>query len=153
MGKLRKELKQAKPFRNLQEEAILNVWRTGDFMAQRLHRLLKTCGISQTQYNVLRILRGAPDGLPCGEVARRLVTREPDITRLLDRMEKRGLISRSRETKDRRTVMTRITASGLGTVDRLDAPMQAIHHKQLGHLGRGRLQALLDLLRDARSKI
>ena len=137
----------------LEEDAYVELLHATDRLTRGIAAVLKTEDLSLTQYNVLRILRGAPDGLPCGEVARRLVTREPDITRLLDRMEKRGLISRSRETKDRRTVMTRITASGLGTVDRLDAPMQAIHHKQLGHLGRGRLQALLDLLRDARSKI
>ena len=77
-----------------------------------------------TQYNVLRILRGAPEGLPCGEIANRMITRDPDITRLLDRLEKRGLISRSRETKDRRTVMARITPDGLKLLARLDEPVR-----------------------------
>ena len=79
----------------------------------RADRVLKTEDLSATQYNVLRILRGAPEGLPCGEIANRMITRDPDVTRLLDRLEKRGLISRCRETKDRRTVMARITPDGL----------------------------------------
>jgi hypothetical protein len=104
MGKLREELKQGKPFRNLREEAILNVWRTGDLVANRLHQLLKTHGISQTQYNVLRILRGAgSDGLPCGEIAGRMLTRDPDTTRLMDRLVRRGFAHRTRLRQDRRS--------------------------------------------------
>ena len=114
--------------------------------------VLKAEDLSLTQYNVLRILRGAPQGLPCGEIASRMITRDPDVTRLLDRMEKRGLISRSRESRDRRLVLARIAAEGLKLVNRLDEPVQKIHRKQLGHMGKERLQALVDLLAAARLK-
>jgi DNA-binding MarR family transcriptional regulator len=113
--------------------------------------VLKAEDLSLTQYNVLRILRGAPQGLPSGEIASRMITRDPDVTRLLDRMEKRDLISRFRESRDRRLVLARITAKGLKLVNRLDEPVQKIHRKQLGHMGKGRLQALAELLAAARS--
>ena len=136
-----------------EEAAFLDLLRTTDMLSRELVKVLKTADLSSTQYNVLRILRGAPEGLPCGEIAKRMITRDPDITRLLDRLEKRSLISRSREVKDRRTVMTRITAEGLKFLARLDEPVQEAHRKQLGHLGRERLQALTELLRDARSRL
>jgi DNA-binding MarR family transcriptional regulator len=90
---------------------FLDLLRTTDMLSRGPAQVLKTQALSSTQYNVLRILRGSPEGLPCGEVANRMITRDPDVTRLLDRLEKRGLISRSRETKDRRTVMARITTT------------------------------------------
>jgi DNA-binding MarR family transcriptional regulator len=102
---------------------------------------------------VLRILRGAPAGLLCGEVGNRMITRDPDITRLLDRLEKRGLISRSRETKDRRTVVVRMTPAGLDLVGRLDGPVQAVHREQLGHLGEKRLKNLSELLTACRDRL
>ncbi len=135
---------------SLEERTYLELLRTSDRLTRGAVGILKAEDLSSTQYNVLRILRGSPEGLPCGEIGRRLITREPDITRLLDRMEKRGLISRCRETEDRRTVLTRITRQGLDTVNRLDEPVQAIHKKQLGHLGRERLASLSELLRAAR---
>jgi len=98
------------------------------------------------QYNVLRILRGAADGLPCGEISNRMITRDPDITRLLDRLEKRGFISRSRESKDRRTVTARLTSEGYSLLARLDEPVQDTHRQQLGHLSDKRLRELSDLL-------
>jgi len=113
--------------------------------------VLKAEDLSLTQYNILRILRGSPQGLPSGEIASRMITRDPDVTRLLDRMEKRGLISRSRESRDRRLVLARITPEGLKLVNRLDEPVQKIHRKQLGHMGKDRLQALAELLAAARS--
>jgi DNA-binding MarR family transcriptional regulator len=112
--------------------------------------VLKTEDLSSTQYNVLRILRGAPDGLPCGEIGSRMITRDPDITRLLDRLEKRGLISRHRETKDRRMVMARITPEGIQLLSQMDEPVREAHRAQLGHLGRERLRALTGLLQVAR---
>jgi DNA-binding MarR family transcriptional regulator len=114
--------------------------------------VLKAEDLSPTQYNVLRILRGAPEGLPCGEIAGRLITRDPDVTRLLDRMEKRGLISRARDSRDRRMVLTRISAEGLKLVNRLDEPVLQMHRKLLGHLGKERLRALGELLAAARDK-
>jgi len=136
-----------------EEAAFLDLLRTTDMLSRGLVAILKPEDLSSTQYNVLRILRGAPEGLPCGEIAKRMITRDPDITRLLDRLEKRGLISRSREARDRRTVMARITGAGLKLLARLDEPVQAAHRKQLGHLGRQRLRLLMDLLREARSQL
>jgi len=136
-----------------EEAAFLDLLRTTDTLSRGLIHVLKTEKLSATQYNVLRILRGSPEGLPCGEIASRMITRDPDVTRLLDRMEKRGLISRCRETRDRRTVMARITAAGLKLLTRLDEPVQAAHRKQLGHLGRERLRALTELLCVSRSQV
>jgi DNA-binding MarR family transcriptional regulator len=133
-----------------EEMAFLDLLRTTDILSRRLIPVLKAEDLSATQYNVLRILRGAPAGLACGEIAGRMITRDPDVTRLLDRLEKRGLISRSREIKDRRTVMTRITPDGLKLLSRLDGPVRAAHRRQLGHLGRNRLRALTELLGAAR---
>src|ERR1700674_4147335 len=136
-----------------EEMAFLDLLRTTDMLSRGLVEILKAEGLSSTQYNVLRILRGAPEGLPCGEIASRMITRDPDITRLLDRMEKRGLISRCRETKDRRMVMARITPEGLKLLGRLDEPVEEGHRRQLGHLGRGRLRALTELLYFSRSQV
>src|SRR6266853_556686 len=113
-----------------EEAAFLDLLRTTDMLSRGPAQVLKTEELSATQYNVLRILRGAPQGLPCGEIANRMVTRDPDITRLLDRLEKRALISRSRETKDRRMVMAQITPAGLKLLAGLDAPIQEVHRKQ-----------------------
>lgn len=136
-----------------EEAAFLELVRTTDLLSRGLVRIMKSEDISSTQYNVLRILRGSPEGLACGEIANRMITRDPDVTRLLDRLEKRELISRCRETKDRRTVMARITAEGLKLLARLDEPVQAAHRKQLGHLGRERLQTLTELMSLARSQV
>jgi DNA-binding MarR family transcriptional regulator len=136
-----------------EEAAFLDLLRTTDMLSRPLAQLLKTEDLSATQYNVLRILRGTPEGLACGEVANRMITRDPDITRLLDRLEKRGLISRCREAKDRRTVLARITPEGLALLARLDKPVLAAHRKQLGHLGRERLRTLSELLSACRSRI
>jgi DNA-binding MarR family transcriptional regulator len=136
-----------------EETAFLDLMRTTDILSRGLVRVLKTEDLSPTQYNVLRILRGAPEGLPCGEIADRMITRDPDITRLLDRLEKRALISRCRESKDRRMVMARITPEGLKLLDRLDEPVKTAHRKQLGHLGQERLRALKELLYSARARV
>jgi DNA-binding MarR family transcriptional regulator len=134
----------------LEEAVFLDLLRTSDVLSRRLAYILKNEDLSSNQYNVLRILRGAPEGLACGEIGSRMISRDPDITRLLDRLEKRGLISRCRETKDRRTVLTRISPEGLKLLARLDEPVQQAHREQLGHLGRERLKALTELLRDSR---
>jgi DNA-binding MarR family transcriptional regulator len=136
-----------------EESAFLDLLRTCDLLSRGPAQLLRAEDLSPTQYNVLRILRGAPDGLPCGEIASRMITRDPDVTRLLDRMEKRGLISRFRDTKDRRTVIGKITADGLRLLDRLDEPIQEAHRKQLGHLGKNRLGWLTELLAAARANV
>jgi DNA-binding MarR family transcriptional regulator len=133
-----------------EEAAFLELLRTTDQLSRGLVPLLKAEQLSPTQYNVLRILRGALEGLPCGEIGQRMITWDPDIT--LDRLEKRGLIARWRDSKNRRIVLARITPEGLKMLDRLDGPMQEGHRKQLGHLGRERLKALCELLRVARHK-
>jgi DNA-binding MarR family transcriptional regulator len=136
-----------------EETAFLDLLRTTDMLSRGLVRILKTEDVSATQYNVLRILRGSPAGLPCGEIGNRMITRDPDVTRLLDRLEKRGLISRCRETEDRRTVMARITPDGLELLARLDKPVLSTHRKQLGHLGAKRLRALTELLAVSRGQV
>ncbi len=136
------------------EEAVfLDLMRTADMLSRGLVSILKAEDLSPTQYNVLRILRGSPEGLPCGEIASRMITRDPDITRLLDRLKKRALISRFRESEDRRVVMARITPEGLKLLARLDDPIQNAHQKQLGHLGREQLRSLTELLQAARSNL
>src|SRR5213076_2767879 len=115
-----------------EEAAFLDLLRTCDLLSRGPGQVLKTEDLSATQYNVLRILRGAPEGLPCGEIGSRMITRDPDITRLLDRLEKRSLISRCREARDRRTVLARITPGGLQTLAQLDQPVRAAHRRQLG---------------------
>src|ERR1700692_3220158 len=110
-----------------EEAAFLELLRTTDMLSRGLVKVLKAENLSATQYNVLRILRGSAEGLPCGEIASRMITRDPDVTRLLDRLEKRGLISRCRQTKDRRMVVVRITPEGLKLLARLDEPVQEGH--------------------------
>lgn len=150
-GRLLSELKQTKPFATLETEAILNLQKTMDVIGQHLEALLKPHNISGTQYNVLRILRGAgTDGLKCSEIGERMVTHDPDITRLLDRVEKHGLISRAREEKDRRVVRTRITRAGLELLERMDKPVEEGARRVLGHLGHDRLTQLIGLLEAAR---
>jgi DNA-binding MarR family transcriptional regulator len=136
-----------------EEAAFLDLLRTADMLSRSAVPVLKAEDLSSTQYNVLRILRGTPDGLPCGEIANRMITRDPDITRLLDRLEKRDLITRWRDAQDRRVVMARITFQGLKLLARLDEPVQDMHRRSLGHLGRQRLQQLAELLEEARRKV
>jgi DNA-binding MarR family transcriptional regulator len=136
-----------KPKLCLEETVFLDLLRTSDVLSRRIDYVLKDADLSSNQYNVLRILRGAPEGLACGEIGSRMITRDPDITRLLDRLEKRALISRCRESKDRRMVLTRITPAGLKLLAELDEPVQQAHRGQLGHMGRERLKALSELLR------
>jgi DNA-binding MarR family transcriptional regulator len=139
-----------KPGSSPEEVAHLEMMRTMEALSHRFAQVLKAEDLSSTQYNVLRILRGVPEGLPCGEIGNRMVTRDSDITRLLDRLEKRSLVSRCRESKDRRTVWTRITPEGLELLARLDEPIRKTHLELLGHLGAKRLNLLADLLRLAR---
>ena len=135
-----------------EEVAFVNLVRTTEFLSRPLAQLMKTVDLSGTQYNVLRILRGSPEGLTCGEIGSRMITREPDITRLLDRLEKRSLISRCRETKDRRVVQTRITPEGLELLASLDTPVRDAHRELLGHLGTQRLAELTELLAACRKE-
>jgi DNA-binding MarR family transcriptional regulator len=148
---LQQDLKQKKPFRSLQQEAYLSVVRTSTALTDGMEDLLKPRGISATQYNVLRILRGSgPDGLCRNALRDRMLTRMPDMTRLLDRMEDAGLVMRAREGEDRRMVLTRITEKGRRLLDELDTPVLALHKRQLSRLTDAQLRSLSDLLTLAR---
>lgn len=153
-GRLYEQIKQTRPFDSPALEAYINVLRTAEMLSRREMTLLKANGLSSTQYNALRILRGAgPEGLACHEVANRMITRDPDITRLLDRLEARGLVVRVRASTDRRVVHARITPAGLDQIAPLDAPVHALHLEQLGHMGPERLRQLIELLEVAREKL
>lgn len=150
--KLQTEIKQKAPFSSVEEEVYLNVLRTGDVISQRLENLLRPAGLSGTQYNVLRILRGAGNqGLTCGETGERMVTHDPDITRLLDRLEKRKLITRARDTRDRRVITTRITPEGLRLLASLDKPVAELHRSLFSHVPQRDLRKLSSLLEKVRS--
>jgi DNA-binding MarR family transcriptional regulator len=133
-----------------QESLFLELVRTADLLTRAPAQLLKTEDLSAAQYNILRILRGAPEGLLCGEIASRMVTRDPDITRLLDRMERRGLISRCRQDIDRRRIMVRLADPGRAILSRLNEPILQIHRQQLGHLAPARVKELTGLLEECR---
>jgi DNA-binding MarR family transcriptional regulator len=135
------------------EEALfVELQRTADLLARGPAQLLKEHDLSPNQYNALRILRGAPDGLLCGEISDRMITRDPDITRLLDRLEKRGLIGRCRQDPDRRRVLVHISPDGLKLLARLDPPICDLHRRQIGHLGSRQLRELARLLLACREK-
>lgn len=147
MTSLRDDIKQTKPFKTLYEETDLNIVRTAYVLIDAFETAIKSYGITSTQYNVLRILRGAGDaGLSRNEVRDRLLNRMPDATRLLDRMEKSGLISRSREAEDRRLVTTRLTKKGKQLVDQLDPLVARQHKSRLGHMTDKQLTTLNSLL-------
>jgi DNA-binding MarR family transcriptional regulator len=138
----------------LEEQAFVEVLRTADALTRKAGAVLKPSGLSATQYNVLRILRGAgAEGLACSKVGCRMISRDPDITRLLDRLESRGLISRARGEKDRRVVKTFITEEGLRILAELDGPVQELHRRQLHHMSREKLRQLMRLLEVARIRV
>ena len=148
---LQAELKQTRPFRNVRQEAYLSIQRTAALLEHAFESALKPHGITATQYNVLRILRGAePEGLCRNEIGERLVRKVPDVTRLLDRLEDARLIARNRGGEDRRFVVTRITRSGLRLLDEVDHEIDGIHDDQLGHLDEGQLKKLVSLLAEVR---
>ncbi len=138
---------------DLEAEVFVGVLRTADALSRGAEALLKPAGLSGTQYNVLRILSAAGElGLACSEIGGRLISRDPDITRLLDRMESRGWIARAREQQDRRVVKTRITDEGRRILAELDAPVRELHRRQLHHIPQKQLRQLSILLERARSQ-
>ena len=148
---------------SLEAEVYLTLQHAADLLLRPVEETLKRAALSHTQYNVLRILRGArrsaenhdegsnSAGLPCGEIAARMITRDPDITRLLDRLETRGLVARTRQRKDRRVVEARITATGLQLLRKLEKPMETMHRKQFEHVPAAHLRQLLEHLMEIRS--
>jgi DNA-binding MarR family transcriptional regulator len=164
-GKLQSKIGKANPFASVEQEVFLNLQKTADCLSAEFAELFKPYGISGTQYNVLRILRGqkagccagghvdpGAAGVACREIADQMITRDPDMTRLLDRLEGSGLIARERDKKDRRMISTRITDAGLALLRQLDEPVMELHNRQLGHLGEKRLGELLELLEAVRNK-
>jgi DNA-binding MarR family transcriptional regulator len=138
----------------LEDHVFVALVKAADTLALQVEQLFKPAGLSATQYNVMRILRGAdPHGLACRAIGDRMISHDPDITRLLDRMEKRDLITRERQTDDRRVVKTRITAAGLAALQVLDGPVHEMHKRQFQRLSAAKLKTLSSLLDDLQSGI
>lgn len=150
-SRLQEEIKQNKPFSGIEQEALLNIHRTSGHVAHFLQQILKKHGLTDSQYNVLRILRGAgPEGLRCMEIGERMISRDPDITRLLERLERRRLIERSRDQTDRRVVYTRISREGLSLLKELDPTVEAGAKASLSHMDGEKLRTLIGLLEEVR---
>lgn len=143
---LQEELQQRKPFAGPQHEAQLSIIRTGSMLVDAAEQILRPYGITGTQYNVLRILRGSPDGLCRNEIRDRMLTRMPDVTRLLDRMVEAGFVSRDRIDNDRRMVRTRITPQGYRLLDELEPKVRIEQQRPFSRLGVDELRVLIDLL-------
>lgn len=150
-SRLQRELKKQRPFDLPEQEAFLNILRTNDQFLNRFGKLFRQYGLTSSQYNVLRILRGEGKPLPCLEIAERMVQVVPAMTGLLDRLEAQDLIRRERCTQDRRVVYVELTAKALDLLSRLDQPVQDLHRKLLGHLSVSELRELSRLLEKARA--
>ena len=151
MSQLARELKQTRPFPSPVQEAVVSIKRTAALLDLRLAELLRPLGITPTQYNVLRILRGAgPAGLPRCEVQARLVAPVADTTRLLDRLEKMGFVARARDTEDRRVVTSTITSRGLAVLEQAAAPLRQIEEREVGTISATRLRQLISVLDEMR---
>jgi DNA-binding MarR family transcriptional regulator len=149
-GKLQHELKKKRPFESPGEEAALSVVRTSDQLQIRFARLLREYGLTPSQYNVLRILRGEGKPLAILEIAGRTIAVVPGITGLIDRLEQAGFVNRIRCEKDRRVIHVALTDQGARTVADLDEPLAALHRRLLGHLSLGDLKQLIRLLEKVR---
>jgi MarR family transcriptional regulator, organic hydroperoxide resistance regulator len=150
---LQVEIKQKTPFGSREQEAYLALQRTADVLQSQVEAKLKEFGLTPTQYNALRILRGAGrEGLPCSEISERMITRDPDITRLLNRLEKRGLTSRTRDRHDRRVIYGKISKDGLKLLSEMDTPLQQFGRELLAHVGQTNLRQLIELLELVRTK-
>lgn len=135
------------PTTHLEDHLFVAILKAADSLSQEAEQLIKAAGLTSAQYNVLRILRGAqPDGLLCRGISERMISRDPDITRLLDRMESHKLILRERQTEDRRVIKTRITPEGLKLLKKLDRPVHELHKNQFRHMSPAQLKQLAELL-------
>jgi DNA-binding MarR family transcriptional regulator len=153
MASLKIEIAQERPFSSVEEEALLNLMRTSDSVNRAFQRRTRKWGITPTQYNVLRILRGArPRGLTCAAIGDRMITAEPDITRLLARLKALKLIRQHRDRNDRRVVWTQISETGLELLKSMDPAIEQLPHEMLGHLGESDVTELVRLLELARQK-
>jgi DNA-binding MarR family transcriptional regulator len=132
---------------HLEDYLFVAILKAADSLSKQAEQLIKAAGLTGAQYNVLRILRGAePHGLACSGIGDKMISRDPDMTRLLDRMEKRDLITRERQKDDRRVIKTRITPEGLKLLKKLDQPIHDLHKKQFHHMSPSRLKQLAELL-------
>jgi DNA-binding MarR family transcriptional regulator len=149
-GHLQHELKKREPFSSTAEEAILNLIRTHDLIQLRFARLFAAHGLTSSQYNILRILRGEGRPLPSLEIAERMITRVPAITGLIDRLEAKGLVRRERSAEDRRVVFVAINPAGLDLLAKLDEPIGRVHEELVGHLAPAEQRELIRLLEKTR---
>ena len=152
-SRLQDELKKKRPFELAEQEAILNILRTSDQFQNRLGRLLREYDLTQSQYNVLRILRGEGKPMPCLEIGDRMIQVVPAMTGLLDRLEKQGLVQRERCTEDRRVVHVELTEVARGLLERMDNPVMELHKQLIGHLTQAELKELSRLLEKARTSV
>ncbi len=152
-SRLQDELKKKRSFDSLEQPAILNILRTSDQFQNRFGRLFREYGLTSSQYNVLRILRGEGRPMPCLEIAERMIQVVPAMTGLLDRLEKQGLVSRERCTEDRRVVYVDLTKKAKELLKEMDAPVSELHHELVGHLTRAELKELSRLLEKARTAL
>jgi DNA-binding MarR family transcriptional regulator len=151
MAALKHEIGQGRPFSSPEEEALLNVMRTADCLQRAFQRMSREWGVTNTQYNVLRILRGShPQGLTCAAIGDRMITAEPDITRLLARLKAQKLVRQHRDRHDRRVVWTQISEAGLDLLRQMDPAIQKEPHNLLGHLSASELAEFTRLLELAR---
>ncbi len=150
-SKVAREIQQRVPFGSVAQEAVIALWRTADVMRDRIARVVEPSGVTLQQYNVLRILRGAePEGLQTLAIGERMIERAPGITRMIDRLERKGLVTRARRTDDRRCVVCRITERGLALLATLDAPLRVADDSALGDLSAAEQLRLVRLLDKAR---
>ena len=152
-SRLQDELKKKRPFELAEQEAILNILRTSDQFQNKLGRLLREYDLTQSQYNVLRILRGEGKPMPCLEIGDRMIQVVPAMTGLLDRLEKQGLVQRERCTEDRRVVHVELTEVARGLLERMDNPVMELHKQLIGHLTQAELKELSRLLEKARTSV
>jgi DNA-binding MarR family transcriptional regulator len=153
-NRILEEIRQSRPFQDSREEAALNILRTADALKRGLDLLLKRHGITSAQYNVLRILRGAgAEGLNCSGIAERMITAEPDVTRLLTRMESLGLLTRRRDSNDRRLVTATATERGLQLLKEVAQPLRALQEHQFALLNQDALERLIAGLEKVRESI
>jgi DNA-binding MarR family transcriptional regulator len=151
LSPLARELGKREPFDLSEQELFLNIARTAAVVAGPVEQLFESLGLSSSTYNILRILRGSGEALPCSKLGEQLVARVPDTTRLIDRLEKLGLARRERSAQDRRIVLVRITRAGLDALARLDQPLREVHRAQFAHLSPAQIDKLTALLVKARA--
>tara|TARA_R110002073_G_scaffold199633_1_gene358782 strand:- start:2348 stop:2821 length:474 start_codon:yes stop_codon:yes gene_type:complete len=147
------ELKKKHPFKSVEQEAMLSIMRTSDLLENRAARLLRNYQLTPSQYNVMRIMRGEGKPMPCLEVADRMIQVAPAITRVVDQLVARGLISKTQSSEDRRVFLVQLTVAGKALLRKIDAPIDRLHQTLLGHVSQRDLKSLIATLADARNGI